>query len=83
MSAVITAALVLLPSPAPTLTLMDQTGREVSLPAPPRRIVSLVPSVKAERLFSVDGNLMHHYGPRVVDGLELLARLVHPEAFKK
>ena len=30
---------------------------------------------------AVDGNLMHHYGPRVVDGLELLARLIHPEAF--
>ena len=42
-----------------------------------------LPAVKAERLFSVDGNLMHHYGPRVVDGLELLARLIHPEAFKK
>jgi ABC-type Fe3+-hydroxamate transport system substrate-binding protein len=31
----------------------------------------------------VDGNLMHRYGPRVVDGLEVLARLIHPEAFDK
>jgi len=56
MSAVITAALllllVLLPSPAPTLTLMDQTGLEVTLPVPPRRIVSLVPSV-TEVLFAI------------------------------
>jgi iron complex transport system substrate-binding protein len=44
--------LVLLPSPAPALTLTDQTGREVSLPAPPRRIVSLVPSV-TEVLFAI------------------------------
>lgn len=32
--------------------LTDQTGREVSLPAPPRRIVSLVPSV-TEVLFTI------------------------------
>jgi iron complex transport system substrate-binding protein len=44
--------LVLLPSPAPALTLTDQTGREVSLPAPPRRIVSLVRSV-TEVLFAI------------------------------
>jgi ABC-type Fe3+-hydroxamate transport system substrate-binding protein len=31
----------------------------------------------------VDGNLMHRYGPRIVDGLEVLARLIHPEAFEK
>lgn len=44
------------------------------------RFASL-PAVKAGRLYSVDGNLLHRYGPRVVDGLELLARLFHPEAF--
>ncbi len=44
---------------------------------------SALPAVKAGRLYSVDGNLVHHYGPRVVDGLELLARLIHPEAFTK
>jgi hypothetical protein len=26
---------------------------------------------------------MHRYGPRMVDGLEVLARLLHPEAFEK
>jgi hypothetical protein len=31
----------------------------------------------------MDGNLMHRYGPRMVDGLERLARLIHPEAFVK
>ncbi len=40
-----------------------------------------IPAVKAGRLYTVDGNLMHRYGPRVVDGLEQLARLIHPEAF--
>ncbi|HEV8458023.1 MAG TPA: cobalamin-binding protein [Methylomirabilota bacterium] len=42
-----------------------------------------LPAVKTGRLYSVDGNLLHRYGPRVVDGLELLARLFHPDAFPK
>jgi len=42
---------------------------------------SQVPAVAAGRLHTMDGNLMHRYGPRMVDGLERLARLVHPEAF--
>ncbi|MEX2223786.1 MAG: cobalamin-binding protein [Candidatus Rokuibacteriota bacterium] len=42
-----------------------------------------VPAVGAGRLHAVDGNLMHRYGPRMVDGLEVLARLIHPEAFGK
>ncbi len=40
-----------------------------------------LPAVKAGRLYTVDGSVMHRYGPRVVDGLEQLARLIHPEAF--
>jgi iron complex transport system substrate-binding protein len=42
-----------------------------------------VPAVRAGRLHVVDGNLMHRYGPRIVDGLEILARLIHPDAFEK
>jgi iron complex transport system substrate-binding protein len=45
-----------------------------------RRLTEL-PAVKSGRLRSVDGDLMHRYGPRVVDGLEQLARAIHPEAF--
>lgn len=45
-----------------------------------RRLTDL-PAVRAGRLRSVDGDLMHRYGPRVVDGLEQLARAIHPEAF--
>jgi iron complex transport system substrate-binding protein len=40
-----------------------------------------LPAVKAGRLYTADGNLLHRYGPRMVDGLEGLARLIHPEAF--
>lgn len=40
-----------------------------------------MPAVSNGRLYTADGDLMHRYGPRVVVGLELLARLIHPEAF--
>jgi iron complex transport system substrate-binding protein len=46
------------------------------------RLESL-PAVKSKRLYTADGNVMHRYGPRVVDGIESLARLIHPEAFVK
>ena len=45
------------------------------------RLASL-PAVKEKRVHSVDGSLVHRYGPRVVDGLETLARAIHPEAFR-
>jgi len=38
-----------------------------------------LPAVKAGRVYTVSGDLLHRYGPRVVDGLEQLARLIHPE----
>ena len=41
-----------------------------------------LPAVRAGRLHQVDGNLLHRYGPRIVDGLEQLARAIHPEAFR-
>jgi iron complex transport system substrate-binding protein len=44
------------------------------------RFTSL-PAIKGGRLHTADGNLLHRYGPRVVDGLEQLARIIHPEAF--
>jgi iron complex transport system substrate-binding protein len=45
------------------------------------RLASL-PAIKTGRIHSIDGNLLHRYGPRVVDGLETLARIIHPEAFR-
>jgi iron complex transport system substrate-binding protein len=44
---------------------------------------SQVPAIAAGRLHTMDGSLMHRYGPRMVDGLERLARLIHPEAFDR
>jgi iron complex transport system substrate-binding protein len=45
------------------------------------RTLTSVPAIKAGRLYSVDLTLLHRYGPRVADGLESLARMIHPEAF--
>ena len=49
--------------------------------APWERLIAL-PAVRAGRIHSVDGSYLHRYGPRVVDGLEMLARVIHPEAFR-
>jgi iron complex transport system substrate-binding protein len=46
-----------------------------------QRLESL-PAIRSGRLYAADGDLLHRYGPRVVDGLELLARYIHPEVFK-
>jgi ABC-type Fe3+-hydroxamate transport system substrate-binding protein len=46
-----------------------------------KRLTSL-PAVRNGRVHSVDGNLMHRYGFRMLDGLERLARALHPEAFR-
>ena len=45
-----------------------------------QRLESL-PGIKGKRFYSADGDLLHRYGPRMVDGLESLARIIHPEAF--
>jgi iron complex transport system substrate-binding protein len=52
-------------------------------PAPEqwRRLAS-VPAIRAGRLHSADLSILHRYGPRVPEGLETLARIIHPEAFR-
>jgi len=38
-------------------------------------------AVKQGRIYFIDGDLVDRTGPRVVDGLEELARIIHPELF--
>lgn len=45
-----------------------------------RRWASLS-AVKQQRFYEVSSSLLNRPGPRVVDGLEQLARAIHPEAF--
>jgi iron complex transport system substrate-binding protein len=52
-------------------------------PAPEQwQRLSSVPAIRAGRLHSADLSILHRYGPRVPDGLEMLARIIHPEAFR-
>lgn len=39
-------------------------------------------AVKNDAIFSFDDNLVSRPGPRLIDGLEQLAKLIHPELFK-
>lgn len=39
-------------------------------------------AVKNKRVFSIDANLLSRPGPRVVDGLEQMAKALHPESFQ-
>jgi iron complex transport system substrate-binding protein len=58
-------------------------GSSAGRPEPEKwRRFKSVPAIRAGRLYSVDLSILHRYGPSVVDGLEALARLIHPEAFR-
>jgi ABC-type Fe3+-hydroxamate transport system substrate-binding protein len=41
-----------------------------------------LPAIRSGRLHSVSGDLLHRYGPRMIDGLYQLARAIHPDAFR-
>lgn len=41
-----------------------------------------MPAVRDDRIFLVDSNLFDRPSPRLVDGLELLIKLIHPELLK-
>ena len=42
-----------------------------------------IPAVKYGRIHLIDSDLLDRPSPRIVDGLEELARVLHPERFKK
>lgn len=39
-------------------------------------------AIKNGKLFEIDNNMLDRQGPRLADGLEELAKIIHPEAFK-
>jgi iron complex transport system substrate-binding protein len=41
----------------------------------------VISAVKSNKVFPIDDNLVSRLGPRVVDGLEAAAKLIHPELF--
>ncbi len=42
-------------------------------------LLALFPAARAGRVGLVDGDLLHRSGPRIVEGVRALARLIHPE----
>lgn len=50
--------------------------------ARPSASLAKSPAVLNKRVYAVNGDLLSRPGPRLVDGLEEIARHLHPEAFK-
>jgi len=44
---------------------------------------TVLPAVKNNRLYVIDSDLIDRPSPRIVEGLEQMARMIHPEAFKE
>jgi len=40
-----------------------------------------ISAVTSSKIYSIDDNLISRYGPRIVDALEVLSAIVHPELF--
>ena len=40
-----------------------------------------ISAVAGDNIYSIDDNLLSRYGPRIVDGFEQLAEMIHPELF--
>ena len=62
---------------------MDRTRRELSR-VTGRPEWSRLPAVKSGEVFLADGpSYFNGAGPRLVDGLEILAEIIHPDIFER
>lgn len=41
-----------------------------------------ITAVRQDRIYTIDGDLVDRTGPRIVQGLEEMAKIIHPELFK-
>ena len=61
---------------------LDQASAEANALLPTRQGWETLPAVQAGRVYAVNANAYYSRpGPRVIDGLELLASLIHPDLF--
>jgi iron complex transport system substrate-binding protein len=71
----------------PEVILLGDSATPVQPQSPEKVAVrtgwSTVEAVKSGRIYPVDSNLITRAGPRMVDGVEMLARLLYPERFPK
>lgn len=63
----------------PEAIIMATSGEEMRV-AP---ALEKSPAVLKRRVYGISGDFLSRPGPRLVDGLEQMARLLHPEAFKQ
>jgi len=61
-----------------TTGVMSTTTKESIVSRPGWDSIS---AVENDKIFSIDDNLLSRYGPRIVDGLEEIAEIIHPELF--
>lgn len=48
-----------------------------------RQGYDIINAIKNDRVYILEPNIISRPGPRIVDGLELIAKSIHPELFKK
>lgn len=41
-----------------------------------------IPAVKNDRMHAVDADVVNRPGPRIVEGIEMIAKLLYPERFR-
>lgn len=61
---------------------LGRTVSEVSM-LPGLLQLAAVPAVQHEQVYAVDGSNFNRPGPRLVGGIEILAGIIHPEAFAR
>lgn len=61
---------------------LERTVSEVSK-LPGLLQLAVVPAVQHEQVYAVDGSYFNRPGPRLVGGIEILAGIIHPEAFAR
>jgi iron complex transport system substrate-binding protein len=60
------------------LSAMGGEGQRLKDPWVPFRGI---PAVATQRIYIMDSGAFHRPGPRIVEGIEQLARWLHPQAF--
>ncbi len=66
----------------PDAIILPAGGAMATANSKPASALKNSPAVLNNRIFKIDENHLQRPGPRLVDGLEELARALHPEAFK-
>ena len=69
----------------PEVIIITSMTKEPDLEAGERRMensIESLPAVRNNRIFIVDADLFDRPTPRLIEGLETLARIIHPELFR-